>query len=76
MSADTLYFQSTEQAERFALRVEEAGHEAMRFFDGDFSVDCGYRYGVTYSGPEVTHHSESPYSAAGRKASRFRDDRD
>ena len=76
MSTDTLYFSCAEQAERFAQRVEQAGHETLQFFDGVFSFDCGYRHGVIYSGPEVTHHSETIYSAAGRLASRFMDDRD
>ncbi|WP_137887681.1 hypothetical protein [Pseudomonas sp. 2FE] len=67
---DTLYFQLREQSDRFAMAVIATGNEAEQFLDTESDGDP-YRYGVTYTGPEVTEFSQSPYSGTGRLASRF-----
>jgi hypothetical protein len=71
MKTDCLYFAAKETAEYFASLVIAAGHYATVGFDDDFEHSDDYRYSVTYSGPEVTHFSQSAYSAVGRRASRF-----
>ena len=72
MSRDTLWFSTAEQADRFAQALAAAGHECERIQDDDFSFDSEWRCGVVYSAPEVTQFSQTTYSPAGCKASRFR----
>ena len=71
---DTLWFSSDEQAQRFAEALEAAGHTFERVFDDDFTFENWWRYGVAYLAPLVTHFSQTAYSAAGRRASRFQRD--
>jgi hypothetical protein len=69
---DRLYFNNSEQAGRFAAAVIAAGHQASIEYDPDtLPFEDDYNCGVTYSGPEVTQFSQSSYSVAGRRASRF-----
>lgn len=75
MTTETLWFQTAEQADRFASQVIDGGHQAPRIFAGDFSFECSYQEVVVFTGAEVTLHRQSPYSRSGQIASRFRDDR-
>lgn len=71
MAGDVLWFSCVEHADRFAKALADDGHQSEQEFDGDFSLEGGWRYGVAYTAPEVTQFSQTPYSPAGRRASRF-----
>ncbi|MCY1550570.1 hypothetical protein D9M68_868360 [compost metagenome] len=71
MIGDTLWFSCIEHADRFAQALDAAGYSCKRVFDDDFSCETEWRHGVDYDAPEVTEYSTTPYSPAGRKASRF-----
>ncbi|WP_219096286.1 hypothetical protein [Pseudomonas sp. UMAB-40] len=71
-STDTLWFSDRSDADRFMSAVVAAGNEASLCIDEEaHEFNDPDVYGVTYSGFEVTQHSETPYSACGRRASRF-----
>lgn len=74
MSGDTLWFSCIEHADRFAKALAAAGHDCKRILDDDFSYEIQWRHGVSYSAPEVTLFSQTAYSPAGRRASRFREE--
>lgn len=73
MKGDRLWFSCIEHADRFANALTAAGHTCERIFDDDFSWETAWRHGVDYDAPEVSEHSTTSYSPAGRMASRFQE---
>lgn len=73
MKGDMLWFSCIEHADRFAKALAAAGHSCERTYDDDFSYEIEWRHGVAYTASEVTELSTTPYSPAGRKASRFQE---
>ena len=71
-TSDCLWFSDRSDAERFMNAVIASGNEASLTVDPEaHEFDDPDVFGVTYTGAEVTEFSATPYSAIGRRASRF-----